>query len=82
MCHQSDLGCISILHVALNEEHLHELRLHTWFFPNSLPLTLPILNFCDFLFVHYKRHCCTELVSWEHTACPLSGIKKRLLMGG
>jgi len=29
MLHQSDLGRVSILHVALNEEHLHELRLHT-----------------------------------------------------
>jgi len=37
---------------------------------------------CGFLFVRYKRHSCTELVSWEHAACPLSGIKKRLLMGG
>jgi len=48
---------------------------------------LPILNSCmkdrcGFLFVRYKRRCCTELVSWEHTACPLSGIKKRLLVGG
>jgi len=33
MCHQSDLERISILHVALNEEHLHELRLHTMVFP-------------------------------------------------
>jgi len=43
--------------------------------------TLPILNSCmkdrcGFL------HCCTELVSWEHAACPLSGIKKRPLVGG
>ena len=37
---------------------------------------------CGFLFVHYKRHYCTELVSWEHAACPLSGIKKRPLVGG
>ena len=37
---------------------------------------------CGFLFVRYKRHCCTELVSWEHAACPLSGIKKRLLVWG
>jgi len=37
---------------------------------------------CGFLFVRYKRHCCTELVSWEHAACPLSGIKKRPLVGG
>jgi len=37
---------------------------------------------CGFLFVHYKRHCCTELVSWEHAACPLSGIKKCPLVGG
>ncbi len=29
-----------------------------------------------------KRQFCTELVSWEHKACPLSGIKKGLLMGG
>jgi len=25
---------------------------------------------------------CTELVSWEHAACPLPGIKKRPLVGG
>ena len=37
---------------------------------------------CGFLFVRYKRHCCTELVGWEHAACPLSGIKKRPLLGG
>jgi len=37
---------------------------------------------CGFLFVRYKRHCCTELVSWEHTACLLSWIKKRPLVGG
>ena len=37
---------------------------------------------CGFLFVHYKRCYCTELVSWEHAACPLSGIKKRPLVGG
>ena len=48
---------------------------------------LPILNSCTkdrcgFLFVRYKRHCCTELVSWEHAACPLSGIKKCPLVGG
>jgi len=36
---------------------------------------------CGFLFVHYKRRCCTELVSWEHAACPLSGIKKCPLVG-
>ena len=24
---------------------------------------------CGFLFVHDKRHCCTEMVSWEHAAC-------------
>jgi len=28
MCHQSDLECVLILHVAQNEEHLHKLRLH------------------------------------------------------
>ena len=37
---------------------------------------------CGFLFVHYKRHCCIELVSWEHTACLLSVVKKRPLVGG
>jgi len=35
-----------------------------------------------FMFVRCKRHCCTELVSWERAACPLSGIKKRPLVGG
>ena len=30
----------------------------------------------------YKRHFCTELISWEHVACPLSGIKRRPLVGG
>ena len=59
-----------------------------WFFPDSLPRTHSIINYscmkdrCGFLFVRYKRHCCTELVSWEHAACPLSGIKKRPLVGG
>jgi len=33
ICHQSDLGLVLILHIALNEEHLHELRLHTIVFP-------------------------------------------------
>ena len=37
---------------------------------------------CGFLFVRYKRHFCTELISWEHVACPLSGIKGRPLVGG
>ena len=37
---------------------------------------------CGFLFVRYKRHCCTELVSWEYAACPLSRIEKCLLVGG
>ena len=37
---------------------------------------------CGFLFVRYKRHFCTELISWEHMACPLSGIKRRPLVGG
>ena len=45
------------------------------------------IKFCmkdrrGFLFVRYKRHCCTELVCWEHTACLFSGIKKRPLVGG
>jgi len=37
---------------------------------------------CGFPFVRYKKRYFTELVSWEHAACPLSGIKKRLLVGG
>jgi len=37
---------------------------------------------CGFLFVRYKRQYCTELVSWEHAACPLSIINKRPLVGG
>ena len=37
---------------------------------------------CGFLFVRYKRHFCKELISWEHVACPLSGIKRRPLVGG
>ena len=37
---------------------------------------------CGFLFVRHKRHFCTELISWEHVACPLSGIKRRPLVGG
>ena len=37
---------------------------------------------CGFLFVRYKRHFCTELIIWEHVACPLSGIKRRPLVGG
>ena len=54
---------------------------------SGLVRTLPVLNFCTkdrrgFLFTCYKRHCCTELVSWEHAACPLSRIKKRPLVGG
>ena len=52
------------------------------FFSNSLPRTLLILIPAwkigvVFLFVRYKRHCCTELVS-----CLLSGIKNCPLMGG
>ena len=48
---------------------------------------IPILNSCmkdrcGFLIVRHKRRCCTEFVSWEHAACPLSGIKKRPLVGG
>jgi len=54
---------------------------------SGLVCTLPILNSCmkdrwGFLFVRYKKHCCTEMVSWEHAACPLSGIKKCPLVGG
>ena len=54
---------------------------------SSIFHAVPILNSCmkdrcGFLFVRHKRHCCTELVSWEHAACPLSGIKKRPLVGG
>ena len=30
----------------------------------------------------YKRHFFIELISWEHVASPLSGIKRRLLVGG
>ena len=37
---------------------------------------------CGFLFVRYKRPFCTELISWEHVACPLSGIKRHPLVGG
>jgi len=37
---------------------------------------------CGFLFVRYERRYSTELVSWEHAACPLSGIKKRPLLWG
>jgi len=32
MCHQSDLERVSILHVPINEEHLHELRLGGHYF--------------------------------------------------
>ena len=63
-----------------------------WFFHNSLQRTYVqsyssnikflMKDRCGFLFVRYKRHCGTELVSWEHAACPLSGIKKRPLVGG
>jgi len=46
--------------------------------------TIELLSNCHggFLFVRYKGHCCTEFVSLEHAACPLSGIKKRSLVGG
>ena len=33
-------------------------------------------------FVRYKRQFSTDFCSREHTVCPLSGIKKRPLVGG
>ncbi len=42
----------------------------------TISTILDIKYRCSFLFVRYKRQFCTELVSWEHKACPLSGIKK------
>jgi len=62
-------------------------RMATAMLCSSILYALPILDSCmkdrcDFLFVRYKRRCCTELVSWEDAACPLSGIKKRPLVGG
>ena len=36
----------------------------------------------DFLSVRYKRRFSTDFFSWEHAVCPLSGIKKRPLVGG
>ena len=32
--------------------------------------------------VHYKRRFSMEFFNWEHAVCPLSGIKKRPLVGG
>ena len=62
---------------------VRELRDNSLFVPGFLTSELNVfVHRCGFLFVRYKRHCCTELVSWEHAACPLSGIKKRLLVGG
>ncbi len=43
---------------------------------NKIQTTSTIKCGCGFLFVRYKRQFCIELVSWEHEACPLSGIKK------
>ena len=47
----------------------------------------PILNSFvkytrDFRFVRYTRQIFVMLASWEHVVCPLSGIKKRMLVGG
>ena len=49
---------------------------------SSVLLYMRMKDRCGFLFVRYKRHFCTELISWEHVACPLSGIKGRPLVGG
>ncbi len=46
---------------------------------NNIATTSTILDIkygCGFQFIRYKRQFCTELVSWKHEACPLSGIKK------
>ena len=37
---------------------------------------------CGFQFVRYKRQFSTYFCSREHAVCPLSGIKKRPLVGG
>ena len=37
---------------------------------------------CGFLFVFYERLFSMGFFNWDHADCPLSGIKKRLLMGG
>ncbi len=37
---------------------------------------------CGFQFVRYKRLFSTDFCSREHAVCPLSGIKKRPLVGG
>ena len=39
-------------------------------------------NGCGFQFVRYKRQLSTDFCSRKHAVCPLSGIKKRLLVGG
>ena len=35
-----------------------------------------------FLAVRYEKRSSTDDFSWEHAVCPLSGIEKRLLVGG
>ena len=50
--------------------------------PYARQLNSRMKDWCGFLFVRYKRHFCTELISWEYVACPLSGIKRRPLVGG
>ena len=37
---------------------------------------------CGFQFIRYKRQFLTDFCSREHAVCPLSGIKKRPLVGG
>ena len=43
----------------------------------------PSISFygCGFLFVRYRRQFCIEKSRWEFEFCPLSGIKKRPLLG-
>ena len=72
---------------CMSSDYIHVPRGFSLIHFSGLVRTLSTLNSCmkdrcGFLFVHYKRHCYTELVSWEHAACLLSGNKKCPLVGG
>ena len=49
---------------------------------SSLYAHLCMNDGCGFQFVRYKRQSSTDFCSRKHAVCPLSGIKKRPLVGG
>ena len=83
------LKCFALMASARAEEERPVVRLYRWARFTRQQLYARFARQLNsrmkdggFLFVRYKRHFCTELVSWEHVACPLSGIKRRPLVGG